>query len=390
MRSALLLSIRLHWQWLIKAFSKDGRKIAPLTPYRLIVLLLFFPLYLLFQAWNWLCLFADEIFFPGYRQIEIQEPLFIAGIPRSGTTFIHRTLAGDPEHFTTFTTWQALFAPSICQRRLIKLLSRIDNTCGRPLHRILGHITCRLTGDMEHIHAVGLHAPEEDYLTLLPAAGCFIMITAFPAGDSVWSLGRFDEMPCRRRQILLDFYKACLQKHMHEAAPGTRLLSKNAAFASWLSDLHTVFPDARYLLCIRHPQSALSSQLSSLRPGLNFFGTAAAAGAVSVAMQGILAEAYRKVLDGTGNIPVNHFSIIDQGQLRNNTRTLLHDSLHQLHIPISNRLRNCIEEAARASGTRACSHRHSLEQPEAKEYGSSVRDIYEKIKHRQLLECQKP
>lgn len=382
MRKAFLLSLRLHLLWFFEAFSKQGRSIARLTPYRLLVLLLFFPLYLLLQAWNWFGLFLDELFFPCYRQVEINNPLFITGIPRSGTTFIHRTLASDHEQFTTFTTWQALFAPSICQRRLINCLSRFDRSCGRPLHTMLECITRKLTGSMEHIHAIGLHAPEEDYLSLLPAAGCFIMITAFPASKSLWSLGRFDTMPQKHRQVLVSFYKACLQKHLHEAAPGARMLSKNAAFASWLPNLHAAFPDASYILCIRHPQSVLSSQLSSLGPGLAFFATVTAAKAIEVEMQNILAGAYRVVLEETRNLASDRFFIIDQGQLRSNALTLLSKSLQHLDIPISERLYHCIVEASHSSSNHISHHRHNRNHSDSQGYWSFIADMYEEIKSR--------
>ena len=39
-----------------------------------------------------LTLFLDNILFPGYRNVQIENPIFIIGHPRSATTFLHKTL----------------------------------------------------------------------------------------------------------------------------------------------------------------------------------------------------------------------------------------------------------------------------------------------------------
>ncbi|MCW8830439.1 MAG: sulfotransferase, partial [Gammaproteobacteria bacterium] len=42
--------------------------------------------------------YLDELFFSAYKQQNVK-PVFIIGQPRSGTTFLHRTLANDTETF---------------------------------------------------------------------------------------------------------------------------------------------------------------------------------------------------------------------------------------------------------------------------------------------------
>ncbi len=354
---------------------------APIRGRRLILLFLVFPLFLALQAWHWLGFLVDEIFFRSYKKQEIREPLFITGIPRSGTTFIHRTLARDKETFTTFQLWEAVLAPSIFQRRLLKALSRLDHFLGNPLHRLLERLTSRFTRGLSPIHDVGLHAPEEDYLSLLPAGGCFILFLAFPASPSLWQLGRFQEVPEDQRAIMIKFYKSCMQKHLHEAPPGRRLLSKNAAFASWLPDLRFAFPDARWLVCIREPRSALSSQLSSLRPGLEFFGTLSAADIVSTGIQTILAHAYRLLLEEKKSFLIDHLAVIDQLQLREHGDHVLPTALRQLSIPVSSQLQDDISKAVRQSKQQKSQHRHQPLQARSgpQEFGTLVTGIYEEI-----------
>ncbi|MEM6704121.1 MAG: sulfotransferase, partial [Acidobacteriota bacterium] len=54
----------------------------------LVFLLIFVPL----QCVHWLGFLLDELFYRGYRRVRIERPLFILGLPRSGTTHLHRTL----------------------------------------------------------------------------------------------------------------------------------------------------------------------------------------------------------------------------------------------------------------------------------------------------------
>lgn len=381
MRRVFLLSCRLHLQWFLQAFSRDGRAMAPLGRRRLLLLLLLYPFFLLLQGWHWFGFLIDEIFFRSYRKEDIREPLFITGIPRSGTTFIHRTLARDTRTFTTFRLWEAALAPSIFERRLIKAASRLDRFLGGPVHRLLERLTSRLTGRLGPIHEVGLQAAEEDYLCLLPAGGCFILFLAFPASPSLWQLGRFHEVPDDQRAIMVNFYRACIQKHLHEAPAGRRLLSKNAAFASWLPDLRFAFPDARWLVCIREPRSALSSQLSSLRPGLEFFATLSAADTISTGMQTVLAHAYRLLLEEKKSFLVDHLAVIDQLQLREEGESRLTEALRQLTIPVSPELKDHIAQAVHESQEQKSRHRHRPLQARSgpQEFGALVTGIYEEI-----------
>jgi hypothetical protein len=381
MRRALLLSLRLHLCWWVTAFSREGRRLAPLGPRRLLLLLLGYPAYLCLQALHGFGFLLDELLFPAYRRVTIKEPLFITGVPRSGTTFIQRMLAQDTERFTTFRTWEALLAPSICQRRLLRLLGRIDRACGRPLGRLLDALTRRLTTRMDDIHAVGMWAPEEDYLSLLPAAGCFILFLAFPASDSLWSLGRFQEMPDHDRRTLVGFHRRCLQKHLFVHGVDKRLLSKNAAFASWLPDLRFAYPDARYLVCVREPAAALASQLSSLRPGVAAFATERAAGHIARQIQTVLAHAYRIILDEQRSFLVDHLAVIDQRQLRRDSAGCLDAAMRRLCIPLAADQLARIAKATGSSRGQASAHRHEPlgEKAGPEEFATLTKNIYLQI-----------
>jgi len=66
------------------------------------------PAMALGQLMHWLGFLLDDIFFRGYRTIDIKKPVFIVGIPRSGTTLFQRVLARDIDNFTGYDLWELL------------------------------------------------------------------------------------------------------------------------------------------------------------------------------------------------------------------------------------------------------------------------------------------
>jgi len=239
---------------------------------RVAILGLAFPFWLLLQALHGLGFLADEILFRGYRRVAVREPVFVLGVPRSGTTFLHRLLAADPR-FTTFSTWECLFAPSIAERYLWRGVGAADRAIGRPLGRLLGWLERRVFSALDDVHPMSLADPEEDYLVFLPLLACFILVVPFPEAAWVWRMGRFDvDVPAAERRTLLRFYRRCIQKHLYVHGAGRVFLSKNASFAGMAGSLRDAFPGSRFVICERDALQVIASQFASLAGGLALCG----------------------------------------------------------------------------------------------------------------------
>lgn len=319
--------------WWARALVRWRDPRAPMRPRRLLVLLAGFPVFFAIQLIHALCLLLDECLFRGYRRSSLDGTVVITGIPRSGTTFVHRTLARDTHRYTTIATWEAVLAPSICQRRLVDGLSWIDRRLGGPAARGLAALTRRLAGGMDDIHEIGLEAPEEDYLLLLPAGGCFIMLLAFPAAPGLRALARMDrDMPEGRRHRLLRFYRGCLQRHMYVRGRGRCLLSKNAAFGSWLGGLRETVPEARFIVCLRDPVQALGSQIRATAAARAVFGTET----TSLAFQREFLDMYTYTLtrlaDLVASWPVERAAVLDTSDLRERPAGSIRQILQRLAI----------------------------------------------------------
>lgn len=230
----------------------------------------------------------DELLFRGYRRVAVRAPVFIVGVPRSGTTYLQRCLAEDPA-FTTLTLWECLLAPSISERYLWTFLGRGL----APLARWAGRWRWSA---MDQVHRLAWQEPEEDFLLMLYRGGCFLPALLCPGAERYWRLAFFDEaVPAPERRAMLDFYRRCLQRHLYFHGRDKRLLSKNPSFTPWLRDLRASFPDARFIACVRRPDEAVPSQLSALRPVLRLWGSATVTSELSERLMTVLHGYYQRI-----------------------------------------------------------------------------------------------
>ncbi len=322
-------------------------------------MLLFLPLFALVQMIHWLGFLLDELFYRGYRDVTLEQPVFILGVPRSGTTFLHRVLS-DHNAFTTFSTWECFFAPSITQRRFWLGLGKLDAKIGRPLQRSLDWIQTRLLSGLDGIHATRMDAAEEDYLTLLPILSSFILVLPFPHADSIWRMGSFDrDMPATERDAIMKFYRAMLQKHLYVHGPDKRLLSKNAAFASLADGLSQTFPDARFFCCLRDPLEALPSQLSSIQAGIVLFDAESQGPVYQQKMLELFEYYYQHLLDSLPQHAADRVAFINMQNLQTQLYSTLLPLLNRFDISVSQEFLTHLQAQDERSKRYTTAHRYS-------------------------------
>jgi hypothetical protein len=381
MTRAFLLGIRLYLRWFLQSLCAEARRRAPFTVHRILVLLLVTFAFGILQLIHWIALFADELLFRGYRKIQIQAPLFISGIPRSGTTFVHRFLQHNIREFSSFTTWEVLFAPAISERVIICAIARFDRLLGRPFNRLLSHATILLARLTDEVHPVRLDASEEDYLSLLPIGGCFIGFLLFPGSKDIWKLAAFEKLPVREQTILLDFYHRCLQRHLWFHGKEKRLLSKNAAFGTWLPSLQKRYPDAQVILCIRPPRKALQSNLSSLRSAISGLGNKPAADWIESRLTSAFADTFPQLLQLALTTPQNQLAILDQPALRTDPVAELARILSQLKMcPIGDLAESIRMDQQTQPAQQAHRHTWFNEFSNSADFDSRTEPVYEQMR----------
>lgn len=254
------------WAW--QSLNRGGWSLR-----RALLLLVAVPLLVSWQVVNWLFILLDELLLPGWRKTAVERPWFIVGIPRSGTTFLQRSLAKD-RLFTTTPLWEALFAPALTQKYLLWGLGK----CLAPLRRKLGGVKLPWLQGMASIHPLGLQEAEEDFLFLLPMNACFILIALLPDCRDIFKLAHFDAwLNTDEKQRIMIFYRHCIQKHLYfrrhiENNSELVYLAKNPSFSPAVLSLQAQFPDARFIACVREPEKTLPSQISALKPAFALCG----------------------------------------------------------------------------------------------------------------------
>jgi hypothetical protein len=214
------------------------------------------------QLFNALCFLLDEMFYAGYRKIELEKPVFITGNPRSGTSFIHRQMTGDKRQFFFFKTWEIIF-PAIIQKKFLTFIGRIDRLFGNIFSAFLKRIEERIFQNFNRMHRLGLFYPEEDDKLLAHIFSCFDLVYFFPFFEVFDCHYRFDmaAKPNDQKRIMA-FYVSCLKRQAYFKGNRGHLLSKSPFFCSKIESLFEYFPDAKIIYLIRSPLEVVPSMIN--------------------------------------------------------------------------------------------------------------------------------
>ena len=188
----------------------------------------------------------DRKAYPSIVRQEIREPLFIVGLPRSGTTVLHTLLASDPDHRVPLT-WEVM-TPSPPTH---------DNE-KRRIQRAISSCNCFnwLAPTFRQVHPVGAELPQECVSLMAPT----FMSDQFDAMYYVPSYRawffRQDLRPA------YEYHRRFLQ-HLQVRQNARRWVLKAPTHMFALPSLLAVYPDALFVQTHRAPLDAMAS-VSSL------------------------------------------------------------------------------------------------------------------------------
>ena len=179
---------------------------------------------------------------------KIRRPIFVTGLPRSGSTLLHRLLAQDPANRVP-QSWE-MFDPSPPPERASY---DSDPRIAATERRIRWfHL---LAPEFRRIHESGARLPEECIMILAHSfiASQFCSMFGVPSYQT-W-LNRQDLVPAYR------LHKRFLQ-HLQSRCPGERWALKAPTHLLGLGALLKVYPDACLILTHREPLEVLASEAS--------------------------------------------------------------------------------------------------------------------------------
>ena len=210
--------------------------------------LLFLPLFLLFTHFT---LFLDKIFFPQYQKIQVKNPVFIIGNPRSGTSFLHNLLT-QTDDFVSFKTWQ-IFFPALTARVLVKPI--INYLIRHNLTEIMpeesGHGL--YLDRVEHDEFLFIHKLDTQFLLLLSPLG--LDDRDYP------ELRLYDQQPDSRRYSSVKFFQECLKRQIYYTKK-EQVIAHIHFSTCRIKTLLETFPDAKFIYLIRSPQETIPSHLT--------------------------------------------------------------------------------------------------------------------------------
>jgi Sulfotransferase family len=188
----------------------------------------------------------DRQAYPAIARQEIRAPLFIVGLPRSGTTLLHTLLAVDPEHRVPLT-WEVM-TPSPPTR---------DNE-KRRVQRAVQSCNCFnwLAPTFRHVHPVGAELPQECVSLMAPT----FMSDQF---DAMYYVPSYRTWFFRQDLRPAYEYHHSFLQHLQVRQSARRWVLKAPTHMFSLPTLLAVYPDALFVQAHRPPLDAMAS-VSSL------------------------------------------------------------------------------------------------------------------------------
>jgi omega-hydroxy-beta-dihydromenaquinone-9 sulfotransferase len=362
------------WLHMVRLAARES---GALRRHLLLRLLLWVPLVASFHA---ICFALDVVLWPSLRRVEIRAPIFVLGHARSGTTLVHRLMSLD-ERTSVFRLWE-LYFPSLLQKKAIRAGARIDaRWLGARLARRVAAWEERRYGKTRHIHSMALTVPEEDDIVFYWSCASGMWITKMPYMGELDFYHVDDRSPARRRR-LLRFYADCVRRQLVLNGVDKIHLSKNPIFAGRVESLIEAFPDARFVVPMRHPDETIPSLLKLMKVswGLYHWDAARMQRSLDVlAAQSV--HTYRHPLDVLARHPETPHAVVDYRDLTSDPVATLERVYARIGLAMTPQLRGALAAEARRARRHETSHRYSLGEfgLEAGAIRSGLADLYERF-----------
>jgi hypothetical protein len=186
----------------------------------------------------------------------IRDPVFIIGMPRTGTTILHALLHEDPAHRSPLS-WECLRPYPVPQPE-----TYTDNpqlaTVAKEFNQLF-----TLVPDFLQKHHMAADSPQECIGINLLDFNSFQSVAQFYIPSYLeWFENKADKLETMK------FHKRCLQYLQSGGVRGERWLLKSPVHLMRLEEIFQVYPDAKIIMTHRHPKrvvSSVASLVSSVR-----------------------------------------------------------------------------------------------------------------------------
>ena len=294
----------------------------------------------------------DRVLYPEASKTSIPTPVFITGAARSGTTFFHRLLCLDDEHFQHFRFWE-IALPSVTQKKLARHAAKLLTQVAPDVTRAIEQWEQRQFDSVQQLHKFGFNMPEEDeFLFLMPFASATITVL-FPCLDELQHLVMLDEQPDPERKRLMKFYRECVQSQLYVHGGNRTLLSKNPAFVGKIRSVSEEFPDGKFVYLVRDPLETIPSVVNLLQTAWRGLGVQEddIIGHTPAIVASFVRD-YQHAYSVLKSFPTERYSIVLYEDLVRAPEDTVRRVYSELDLPISKRFSAKLREACRRAAER--------------------------------------
>jgi len=187
---------------------------------------------------------------PWIEDQEIKEPVFIIGMPRTGTTILHAILHEDPAHRAPLA-WECLLPYPAATPETFR-----DNEQLRTIKKEFSQLF-KLVPDFRRKHYMEADSPQECLgITAFDFNSFQFSAQLYLASYMDWFSNQSDMLGTMR------FHKRFLQYLQSGGVKGERWLLKSPVHLRRLPEIFEVYPDARIIMTHRGPSDIVSSTAS--------------------------------------------------------------------------------------------------------------------------------
>ena len=297
---------------------------------------------------NLLRMEAERAANPAIERQQIVAPVFIVGLPRTGTTHLHGMISQDPASRAPFT-WEVMYpaAPVATQQQ-------IDRT--RALTDARLNWANRLAPEFMRIHPIAADLPQE---CIAITAQTFMSIQFHTTHNVPSYQDWFEEAP---QDLGLDFHRRLLQ-HLQAKRPGNRWVLKAPGHLFALEGLLKRYPDAKIVHTHRDPLRVMASMASHATVLRRAFSDRANPRQIAADWADRWARALDKFLSVRDRAPPQQFLDVDFDAIEKDPLGTIERVYDFLGWPVTPEARAAIEAFLAANPKNKHGvHRYTLEQ----------------------------
>ncbi|MDG1689826.1 MAG: sulfotransferase, partial [Flavobacteriales bacterium] len=190
----------------------------------------------------------------------LKHPIFMASLPRTGTTKLLHSFPRIDTPFTAMSLWEIILAPSIIQKKIYRFFWFYSPFFLKKAVKNFDKILFR---KLNNLHRISFFKKEEDEMIMMWALASVYMSFFYPESFVMRDLFRFEmgDITEKRKLKIIKLYHRLVQRHLYALGEETnkRFLSKNPSMASRIETISTYFPDAKIIVIERDPCNVFPS-----------------------------------------------------------------------------------------------------------------------------------